>query len=46
MDELHKYGKATKVLDAGEFENAKEKGLDEEVQIDSSLYNKALLIRS
>lgn len=45
MEERNKYGKATKVLEVNEYENQKNQGGDEEVFIDSSLYNKALLFR-
>jgi hypothetical protein len=43
--ELYKFGKANKILTASEFEALKEAGTEEEVNIDSSLYNKALLAR-
>lgn len=46
MAELYKFGKANKILTMDDFEKLKEQGVDEEVNIDSSLYNKALLARA
>ena len=46
MKELLLYGKANKVLEAGQFEAEKKAGIHEEVNVDSSLYNKELLRRA